>query len=432
MSVRQRVHQHRPTAAPPRFSAAIQTHNSNVVVSRRRMRRRGAAFAYRDERHAREHHLVKVGLLLSCLPLLLTMLGVPLVLEDAWSPLVQTDLAPPAAPVSAEPLPAVREGQVPPKWLRDAARVTAGPSEAAKTCMIVPRWDKALPQKLKHIRVIGERHSGVDGVTALLARSFPNVTVGSGFVRGKYWFQEERLLDGIDLENVLVVVVLRNPYDWIALMQRSPINAPAHRLRHDWRKFVSKPWTIQTSITDNKLSQTVGAKCQAKFLAGEVKPCRQRRTTLRSDWRTRSSEPLYEMHPVTHKPIANILELRKQKLINYAQLTQWVSHVSYLKSESLSTERGTERVITLLAKAYNLDTCRQIDGSVFPFVDLDQRPPLKSMSPQMKDYLTCNVFWSVEDDIFGYSPENQIKRGQCERSPYATLFLGNTLSGSTG
>jgi len=378
----------------------------------------GSEFRYVNAKHAREHWFVKLGLLLSCLPLLLTMLGVQAFSEQSWSP-SDSDLS----EVSALPESLIdKSAMVPRKWLRSKRK-------ASWQCELTPVIGES---KLKYVRVVGERNSGVDGVVELLSKIFPNVTVGSGFVRSKYWFQDERILDPeIDLEEVLVVVVLRNPYDWTLLMQRNPVFAPAHRIKkHDWRRFVSRLWTTKTSIMDKELSTTPGVKCQAKYVAGEVRPCRQSRNTfLGSETRSRFMDPVYETNPVTHLPLRNVLELRKFKMLNYANMTQWVPHISYLKLEALATAEGVSKVQSVLSRAYNLDTCSQPDATVFPFADPQGKmlaSARSSMTAQYRDYLTCNIFWSVESAVFGYSAAELYTTSQCSKSPFNAAFAGTT------
>ncbi|GBG24303.1 Hypothetical Protein FCC1311_005212 [Hondaea fermentalgiana] len=378
----------------------------------------GTEFRYANAKHAREHWFVKLGLLLSCLPLLLTMLGVQTVTGGVWSP-AGSELS----AISTMPESSIDDStRVPRKWMR--RKRVSNPAG----CALAPVEGERM---LKYVRVVGERNSGVDGVVDLLSKLFPNVTVGSGFVRTKYWFQDERELDPeIDLEEVLVVVVLRNPYDWTLLMQRNPIFAPAHRIKHDWRRFVSRLWTTKTSITDKELSSTPGAKCQAKYQAGEVRPCRQSRTSfLGSETRSRYMDPVYETNPVTHLPLRNVLELRKFKMLNYANMTQWVPHISYLKLEALDTLEGVAQVQSVLSRAYNLDSCDTADGGTHAYVDPQSKllaSTRAQMTAQYRDYLTCNIFWSVESAVFGYSAAELYTSDLCSKSPYNVAFNGHT------
>ena len=89
--------------------------------------------------------------------------------------------------------------------------------------------------KVKQISLLGERNSGTNWMTDELKQCFPNLTVKPRLVRWKHWFQHD---DGKEHNTTLVVAQFRNPYDWIAAMQKVTHHSPLH-IRLHWNEFVT-------------------------------------------------------------------------------------------------------------------------------------------------------------------------------------------------
>lgn len=380
------------------------------------VRKKMGEFHYHDEKNRLEHRYASLGLFLAMLPLLFAILGVPMVVDR---PAVENSLVDLTEVIQPELLNSSSSNAafVPASWLRNQRG-----KNNAKMCQdIQPRPDPSKPPIISMIRVLGERHSGVDSVANLLAKMFPNTAVGTGFTRGKYWFQSERLLNHrgvkIDLSRVLVVAVLRDPYSWIRHMQKNPWHAPSHSFRHDWRSFLTQPWTTVTSSVDKQISSVPGAKCQAQYLSGEVLPCRQSNfpilagtSTLRARRQSKLMLPVYELNPINGAPLSSILELRKYKLLNYINMTTWVPNVSFLKVDKLAINEQIFKLQDVLRTHYNLESCATYHHEKEP-LKLHEKEGLMSsfgkvnpISTQEVDFLKCNIDWEVER-FFGYNRE---------------------------
>jgi hypothetical protein len=382
--------------------------------------------AYAAEVAQREHRVARFALLVLAVPLLSIIFGLPLTMEKQRGKNRLDVVASSDVFSNAVNDPSL---VVPRGWLKPFP--VAGAGDAPRSCPgFTPRKDLESSPKVRIIRVIGERGSGVEAVADALQGLFPNATVGAGFTRGKFWFQSESLLsmaldDGsgaaagkkgerkknkeqtqIDISRVLVVVVLRNPYEWLHQLRRNPLHAPDHVRRKDWRAFVGKPWTTAMSISDKELAAGGrSVKCQARFRAGEVAPCRQSRFStagLSADSlrRKRDMLPVYESNPVVGGALRSALELRKYKLLNWANMTKWVPNLTFLRVERLYEPAGVQRLQQVLAQHYNLATCDA--AQVEPFQDPQhyERHPLSSN--EELDYLTCNLDWDAEN-LFGYT-----------------------------
>jgi len=67
------------------------------------------------------------------------------------------------------------------------------------------------------IRLLGERNTGTNWITAVLADCFPDVDSAPRLIRWKHWFQEDDLRN--DHPRTLVIAMFRNPYEWVAAMR---------------------------------------------------------------------------------------------------------------------------------------------------------------------------------------------------------------------
>ena len=119
---------------------------------------------------------------------------------------------------------------------------------------------------IKRLRVLGERHSGTSFFTKLLSKCFPDIEVEDGLLNGKHWRQpspdyvveafqkyakdqEESFTSrqrigtlGLDswkkvanspnpksvFQDTLVLVLFRNPYQWMEAMRIGPHHWPNH------------------------------------------------------------------------------------------------------------------------------------------------------------------------------------------------------------
>jgi hypothetical protein len=145
--------------------------------------------------------------------------------------------------------------------------------------------------KITKLVLIGERHSGTTYATQILAKCFPNLHVTDYFVRYKHWFQptpdqvvnvtrtflqdfskqelKRRHLpfEWPDItknpktyfEDTLVVLMVRNPYDWLEAIREGPHHWPNHM---GFYKFPTVPRKINMAMegfTNMELRLKTGA-----------------------------------------------------------------------------------------------------------------------------------------------------------------------------
>jgi len=335
-------------------------------------------------RESNEHNRAKMVLFIFALPLMAWLVLVPYVYAT------QPGIGPATGLV---PMPSINT--YPKYWVKQ--QMALGNATKVKLCTL-----DVSPSNIQYVRVIGERHSGVAETATFLRKIMPGMSVGTGFVRGKYWFQDETLLEefpqDFDLNSVLVVVIERNPYDWFYAFANNPLYASAHQTRPvDWKKFVSKKWTMRQSANDKVVSNNPESHCQAKFSAGMVIPCRQTQ-------RSKGKMSVYEMDPETGNPFKNVFELRTSKQMHYNSMASWVPNFQLFKVEDLQKPEYIPEIAKIMNSKFGIKTCESISDSS-QIVDIRT---IENIPSSFFDYVTCHVDWTVEE-TFGYSPRTSIK-----------------------
>ena len=186
---------------------------------------------------------------------------------------------------------------------------------------------------VRHVHIVGERHSGTKFLTNELQACFPRHTrysfrVHRDFVRSKHFFQP--LLWAADLEASWVVVVVRDPVDWLAAMREKPYHSPAHVAGWNetsvvplsWYDFLQRSWTLPNVDAWETHGENIPPNnqlCQDNFRRHEVVPCSYNASSgqLGDRW-TRGFAPVYELQrDHSGQPFASIVQLRTEKLVNF-------------------------------------------------------------------------------------------------------------------
>jgi hypothetical protein len=216
-------------------------------------------------------------------------------------------------------------------------------------CNVIDEWEDVqrcltgrfqydVNKPIKEIHIVGERNSGTKFVTKAVQQCFPKsagIKVHRDFVRGKHFFQP--IVMG-DFSSSLVIVVVRDPVEWMAAMREFPYHSPSHIAGFDnmtgavvplpWQDFVSKPWTTVHTKEDRKLAQNrenlKQPICREHYNMRHVVPCRSDNITAQGPpWnipenKWRGYEPIYELRrDGSGKPFDDILQLRSDKIVNW-------------------------------------------------------------------------------------------------------------------
>jgi hypothetical protein len=190
---------------------------------------------------------------------------------------------------------------------------------------------------IREVHILGERNSGTKFITSSLQQCFPKsagIKVHRDFIRPKHFFQP--LLQDHDFSHSLVVIVVRDPVEWMAAMRELPYHSPHHIAGFDphtgavqplpWREFVSKPWTTVPSAVDRTLPDEYRKQpqCTYRFRMDEVRPCLLDNVTAQNPpWniplrKWRGYAPVYELQPGGGgQPYDHLLQMRADKMVHW-------------------------------------------------------------------------------------------------------------------
>eukprot|EP00550_Attheya_septentrionalis_P000514 CAMPEP_0198281384 /NCGR_PEP_ID=MMETSP1449-20131203/1347_1 /TAXON_ID=420275 /ORGANISM="Attheya septentrionalis, Strain CCMP2084" /LENGTH=343 /DNA_ID=CAMNT_0043977149 /DNA_START=129 /DNA_END=1160 /DNA_ORIENTATION=+ len=207
------------------------------------------------------------------------------------------------------------------KLLHGPTRPVPAPSTSAKVPLL---------GRIKQISVLGERNSGTRWTYEHLVDCFNHsIPVRRRLTRYKHWFQFES--PDMYPSETLVIAQFRNPYEWVEAMRRVPHHASEH-IQLDWRRFVTKPWTMPRLDRDleflRAFNSTKDKVCQENFTALEILSCIRkpfppdhfRNKTIRFS----EHQPIYELnHDGSGHPYQNILEMRADKIRNFVSIRKF-------------------------------------------------------------------------------------------------------------
>ncbi|CAN0088698.1 unnamed protein product, partial [Phaeothamnion confervicola] len=102
---------------------------------------------------------------------------------------------------------------------------------------------------IKHIRLIGERHSGSTFLYQYLQRHFSGsgISVESRLCNFKHWFQDD--IHDADAKDTMIVAIFRNPYDWVASMFKTPHHSISH-VGITFPEFLNRTWTLHPTVSE--------------------------------------------------------------------------------------------------------------------------------------------------------------------------------------
>lgn len=275
-------------------------------------------------------------------------------------------------------------------------------------------WGKGIKRgAVKSISVLGERNSGTTWVYDHLGQCFNHtVPVRRRLSRYKHWFQHETDRKDRRYEGSLVLAQFRNVFEWTRAMQATPHHAPAHLDIRDWRKYVTKTWTMERfgkdlNMTEDEMSGKAGPICQEDFYYRDVVTCNVRPYPdgywdgKKRKHRFSEHQPFYEMrNDGSGEPYNNVLEMRAAKIYNFLNTTSfpWVEDLWVLRYEDLLKE-GTKHLIESIEEVTGV----KANCTASP----PQNRKKREIDKDLRKYLLSdkNVDWKAER-LIGYSKED--------------------------
>lgn len=192
-------------------------------------------------------------------------------------------------------------------------------------------------QQINYIQIYGERNSGTNYLASLLKKNVLNCPE-IGFKYGwKHGFIKEKELKKGHLEEVLFILIFKDPYAWISSMHEKPHHAP-QLYNMDFTNFIRSEWACYFG-----------------------KNYRQRAETLAINPLDPKDEIFIERHPVTKDRIENVVHLRNEKNKSFLSLDSRVPNVKYLRYEDLYVE--PVNVLTEILYEYNISVEEKFENS---------------------------------------------------------------------
>ncbi|WP_182087176.1 hypothetical protein [Aureimonas sp. ME7] len=174
---------------------------------------------------------------------------------------------------------------------------------------------------IRHIQIFGQRCSGTNALARLLEGNFGTgvPTRAYGF---KHWFVPEQTLFH---EEVLVLVVARNVFDWLRSLHRQPWHAHPELKSLPFAEFIRSPWH---SYWDDEF--------------GGIGP----------DHPLRGLEMPHERDPITGERFRHPIAKRTAKLRHWSELGARAHNVALLSHQAL--EDDPAGVVEALARLTGL------------------------------------------------------------------------------
>jgi hypothetical protein len=260
--------------------------------------------------------------------------------------------------------------------------------------------------KITEIQVFGERNSGTNYLRKLFEKNYKNIKTligsdGFGWKHGNLgnpWIRRKD--DGTfvhipirdykkDSENVLFVIIYRNPLTWIQSTHQSPHHAP-ELFDLSFNDFITKRWRSYYGPG-----------------ATDLDPDQEKRFSIINE------NNLFEEYE-------NIFDLRKQKINIFEKFKDKVNNVTYLQYENLREDYSA--VLKKIALEYDIETNSKTENiyeDKFGFEKYKKKkyPPVSS---ETLDTLFEEIDWRFENKI-GYWKNGAFCRGNGEEEKYYDL-----------
>lgn len=238
---------------------------------------------------------------------------------------------------------------------------------------------------IQKIRIMGERCSGTTYIKALLEKNFPEQHVVGYKKHFMPWFDlnafnipkktKEKQDFGFLSESTassLVVLVVRDPYDWL-------------------RSFYSHPWHVSSDKMLHK-----------GFLH-----------FLKHEWRASDKDMDYvgvdHWNPYEARRFKNVLELRKYKTLNYLQIGLLCENFLVAPYEVIA--ENPEKFIDFVCENFALESVERFKN-IYSYKNENKKPYIKSTYKDFKFneliFINQQMDWDVES-LVGYKKIEKLK-----------------------
>jgi hypothetical protein len=246
--------------------------------------------------------------------------------------------------------------------------------------------------------------------------------VTNHYTRYKHWFQEEDLTR-VPENSAVVVVMFRDPYNWVEAMRVEPHHAHDHirwlrpynekklwktmAIPLEWKEFVTQPWIGFRGSMDKNTSEIPGgiesAECMDSYSFYDAVPC----SKYDSPFLRGLGEYKYEyQHDGSERGFSSIIDLRREKILNHLSVANFRGTRAFLpyRFEDLN-ENGTGMLLKSMEEATGMKArCNATVGKAPHRRRLDVKKHITQHRELPKDFIKWMdrfVDWEVESRI-GY------------------------------
>jgi hypothetical protein len=279
---------------------------------------------------------------------------------------------------------------------------------------------------ITEIHILGERNSGTKFLVEELQGCFPRSAtfkkVHRDFLRSKHFFQpiDRSSRNRADtFRSSLIVLIVRDPVDWMAAMLDRPYHSPAHVAEFannskavplPWREFVQKPWTTDRPEWDRELARNETVRdqpvCRQGFRQSEIVPCLAYFPD--NPWKIpkalwRGYAPLYEMNRTSQEPYDHALQMRSDKTVNWLMEVPLVLDVGgfvLVRYEDL-LRNGTSSLIEQVARLVGVPNPIDHEPRCQPQGPQPERIGQRTIPDDFREWIAQNLDPATES-LYGY------------------------------
>ncbi len=238
--------------------------------------------------------------------------------------------------------------------------------------------------EIQKIRVMGERCSGTMYIQGLLTNNFPLQHVVASNKHFLPWFnlsafnipkkskeaEELNFLEKLT-DSCLLILVVRDPYDWL-------------------RSFYSHPWHVNSDKMLHK-----------GFLH-----------FLQHEWRASDKKRKYGVdhwNPYDQRRFRNVLELRRYKTLNYLQIGTLSNNFLVVRYEDVA--KNPQEFIHFISENFNIQSAQQFTNVLTYKNEQKKKYRAANYDPfQVEEFLFINqnIDWGTEK-LIGYEKVERLR-----------------------
>lgn len=217
------------------------------------------------------------------------------------------------------------------------------------------------------IQLLGQRCSGTNHLRRLLETNFDDVQIVDRYANKHLWNGDYDFEQ--DVGSTIFVTIVRNPYDWLRSVHRTPYHCP-DLVGTSFTSFLRAPWTAWAG--EDWFSHDPAKRNAMKVDDQLIEAC------------------------------ADVMQVRRRKIATFLKINAHYQRSSLVRLEDL--QRAPQTELTRIASEVGLEAPNTI-REVKQFKDtnkLYQKKPLLKIGSSNLVHIIANLDWASEGQL-GYS-----------------------------